>query len=375
MVGPGQAESKSAPQGEFPGLPGWRRSPCLGCAERVVAARHAYVVLGGRRDGTALVIFGQDPDRIRAEDPDALESGELLLLGVAHRGCVERARWRLRAGHVPLPVILPTLAADEIEELPEQFHLPPDGRRCAFCGGDAKLTDEHVWPQWLSRALRQLPGAPKQHRPFVTRAQPERRSRIIDITAPICEGCNNRWLATLEQDAQPVIAPLLALQASVLGRAEQALIAAWAVKTALMFDLSSGSEAIIPLGFYRDFALKRVPSESMRVYIAGYAGPAPASGRRESLWLGDLARQHPPNAFATTLTAGALLLQVAGHFVRSASFHDDRWQFADCTRQLWPPTCDSISWPPGNTVLDHEALEDFATSFGGRGVDEDASHP
>lgn len=53
----------------------------------------------------------------------------------------------------------------------------------------------------------------------------------------------------------------------------------------------------------------------------------------------------------------------ADHFVVSASFHDDRWQFADAVRLIWPVLQGPISWPPGNIVLDHDALSDFASNF------------
>src|SRR6266540_5406612 len=122
-----QAEEKPGSRQEgipaadtFPGVPGWRRSACLGCGERVVAARHAHVLIGGRRDGTALLIIGLEADRAMAEEPDALMShGDTYLLGVAHRPCVDQARRQLRLGRVPLPADLPLLRVEDIDELPE----------------------------------------------------------------------------------------------------------------------------------------------------------------------------------------------------------------------------------------------------------------
>ena len=333
---------------QFPGLAGWRRASCLGCGQAVVAARHAHVLIGGRRDGTALVIMGIEPDCMWAEEPDAL-SRQIFLLGVAHRTCVELARRQLHSGQVLLPSTLPALTVEEIKELPEQFHLPPNGQLCAFCGGGGKLSDEHVWPQWLSRALRQLPWAPKKDRPFVMRGPHDRRTRVIDVTAPICQACNNGWLAALEQDAQQALTPMITGRPVCLGRSEQALVAGWAVKTALIFDLSSRSEAIIPLGYYRQFGQTRAALDSMCVFVAGYAGRAPAWATREELWV-SIPHDEQPNAFATTLTAGSLVLQVVGHFVKSASFRDLRWQFARTTRQIWPSIFETVSWPPVDSI-------------------------
>lgn len=359
---------------QFPGLPGWRRSPCLGCGRTIVAARHSHVLIGGRRDGTGLVIIGLKPDRVMVEEPDADDRGDSFLLGIAHRGCVDEARRRLLTGQVPLAIDLPLLTMDGVDELPEQFHLPPNGRACAFFQSDDQLTDEHVWPQWLSRALRQSPDAPKQLRPFIVRGRPDRRARTIDVTAPICRGCNNRWLATLEQDAQRLLTPMILGESTDLDKDEQGLIATWAAKTALMFDLSSGSEAIIPLGYYRELAQRRTPPSSMCVFIAGYAGPAPAWALREALWV-DIPQRERPNAFAITLTAGALVLQVVGHFVVSGSIRDGRWQLARPARQIWPGTSDAISWPPDRTVFDHDALVAFASSFDGRAIGKASPEP
>lgn len=320
-------------------------------------------------------MFGYEPHLIMAEDADALVRGDLSLLGVAHRTCVVLARQRLHSVQVPLAPSLPLLTWEDIDDLPEPLHLPPSGRACAFCGRGGKLTDEHVWQQWISRALRQLAGVAESERPFVMLGQYERRVREIDVMAPICGDCNTRWLAALEQDAQRLLAPPVTGNNATLGRKEQALTATWAVKTALMLDLSRGSEAIIPLGFYRDFAQRRTPLSGMYVWIAGYAGPSPAGGARKPLWV-DIDRSEPPNAFVITLSAGGLILQVAGHFVMSGSFYHDGWPSGPRPiRQIWPLILDSVSWPPEGIVLSHEALVTFASSFSDHAADESEPQP
>jgi hypothetical protein len=73
------------------------------------------------------------------------------VLGYAHRACLDRARQRLEAGAVPLPANLPRALLDEPDEDPPPLHRPPTGESCPFCGSDGPLSDEHVWPKWLSR--------------------------------------------------------------------------------------------------------------------------------------------------------------------------------------------------------------------------------
>ncbi len=140
--------------------------------------------------------------------------------------------------------------AEEIDELPEQFHLPPVCRSCAFCGGTERLSNEHEWPKWVPRALKERMGLDKSARSFMDLSRETRRpTELINIKAPICEACNSRWLSTFENDAQAVLEPLVTGRPRPLTWQEQMIVATWAVKTALMVDLSSGSEAIIPMGF------------------------------------------------------------------------------------------------------------------------------
>ncbi len=167
-------------------LPGSRRAPCLGCSGLVVAARDPHCLIGGKRDGSLLVVMDVDPQRSWATDIDRLYTDrDLYLLGIAHRDCVGTARQRLEAQEVELPAELPQLLVDEeIGDLP-QLHLPPPSAVCAFCGA-AGATDEHVFPKWVSRTLTAL--APlHMHTDYGPR-----RLRTIDITAPVCAKCNTR---------------------------------------------------------------------------------------------------------------------------------------------------------------------------------------
>lgn len=351
----------SAPS--FPGIPGWTRGTCLGCGGLVKAARDAHVLVGGRRDGTALFVIGVEPQNVLAEEPNAVMSEPLLLLGVAHRACLAQARQRLRSGQIDLPPELPVLKADEIEELPEEYHHPPTGKFCPFCSSDEALTVEHVWPQWISRALRQHVGAQQHERAFtLSVAGAKRSSYTIDLEAPACALCNNRWLSVLEQDVRPILEPMLLGEERILSRDQQLLLATWAVKTALMFDAATGKDAVIPMGYFREFALLRAPLPSTQVWVGAYLGARPGLAWRQSLWIG-VPADGWPNAFVTTFTAFRVVFQVAGHFVRDASIRDRRYQFASGIHRIWPVEPGSIRWPSRKLVFGDESLEAFAASF------------
>jgi hypothetical protein len=203
-------------------FPGSRQAPCLGCGGRVVAARDAHVEIGGKRDGSVLMVFEAKPLLAWATNLDRVFEPGLEHLGFAHRACVQLARQRLETQQVELPDELPQLIADqEGGELPA-LHLPPAPGRCAFCRA-TEVTEEHVWPKWISREL--------GHHGGFTMPAPHglRRMRLLDSTAPVCSTCNNRWLSVLENDVQPVLGPLISGEERTLAPDEQRLLATWAV--------------------------------------------------------------------------------------------------------------------------------------------------
>jgi hypothetical protein len=197
--------------------PGSRQAPCLGCGRRVVTARDPHVEIGGKRDGSVLMMYEAEPLRALATNPEQVFQPGLELLGVAHRACLQLARQRLEAQQVDLPDELPRLIVDrEVGELPA-LHLPPPPGRCGFCRA-TDVTDEHVWPRWISRQLGGHDGftMPSPHGP--------RRTRSLDITASVCVTCNNRWLSVLERDIQPILGPLIDGKERTLAPHEQRLL-------------------------------------------------------------------------------------------------------------------------------------------------------
>ncbi len=339
-------------------LPGSRRAPCLGCGRRVVAARDAHCLIGGKRDGSLLVVMDAEPQLAYATDVDSMyEEPDLYLLGVAHRDCVPVARERLEAGEVELPDDLPQLLVDEETGPLPELHRPPAPDVCAFCGA-ADATDEHVFPKWVSRALTKL--APLQMKTeFGPRALTQ-----IEVTAPVCEKCNTRWLSVLEKDAQPILAPLIRGEERTVSPNEQRLLAAWAVKTALMLDLASG-RSIIPTGYYYNFRQVRQALPSQIVWLGAYNGSQKAIWAEHRALHFGIAPDEEPNGFVTTFTLFRCLFQVVGHFTRGGATMNDTRVLA---RGLWPiapPRAQEIRWPRDRLAFGDDARDDLAASING----------
>jgi hypothetical protein len=338
-------------------VPGSRQAPCLGCGRRVVTARDPHVEIGGKRDGSVLMMYEAEPLRALATNPEQVFRPDLELLGVAHRACLQLARQRLEAQQVDLPDVLPRLIVDrEVGELPA-LHLPPPPGRCGFCRA-TYVTDEHVWPRWISR---QLGG----HDGF-TMSSPHgpRRTRSLDITASVCVTCNNRWLSVLERDIQPILGPLIDGKERTLVPHEQRLLATWAVKTALMLDLGSGTP-LIPTGFYYDLRLRRCPLPGQVVWLGAYRDSQYAVwASHQPLHVG-ISTSEPPNAYVSTFTAFRAVFQVVGHLTRGNMHVDDRRLLAAALARIWPPRDEPIDWPPQKLAFGDESLAELAQSIKG----------
>lgn len=343
------------------GLPGFRRATCLGCAGRVVAARDSHVVITGRRDGSWLALIDAEPDGILVTDSERIPENHVFLLGVAHRRCIRVAKKKLERGEVELSDDLPQMLIDEPDDPPEALHLPPNSDSCPFCG-NPQLTWEHVLPKWFSEMF---DGG------FIERASARPRRRV-ELKVPVCPECNNRWLAVLENDAKRVLSPMVRGEPLVsLNTDDQLLIGTWAVKTALMLDLASGSGPIIPLGFFRQARQLRSPLPNTVVHVGAYKDQMAVKAWHDGLYVPDASGVKPdkPNGFVTTFAVHRVVFQVLGHFtVGGATFKDSRLLGAGL-HAIWPSRAETIQWPRNNFAFGDEALQELASSVSYIGPD------
>lgn len=154
-------------------------------------------------------------------------------------------------------------------------------RACVFCG-DGPVTREHVFPQWLKK----LP-VPTELLKLTLVPQPVERSRtvfdedgryvtVIDVLGGrkplpthvevkvVCGGCNNGWMSDLEDEVIPILTKLALKKAHKLSADEQAVLARWHVKTALMYAFWDPAATPFTPRVYRNFYQTReVPKGAM----------------------------------------------------------------------------------------------------------------
>ena len=330
------------------GMPGWRNAPCLGCGSKVVQSRDGWVIIGGTRSGSYLVVWGLMPRLSHATDPFRVPDEKLFMLGVVHQRCIDAARARLEAGSVRLPAELPDLEielGDQVPPLPPYvLDKPVEPELCPFCDSRIGLTDEHVWPLWYSREL--------QARGTILTGDIIRDNRI-DITVLVCGDCNNKWMSVLEGDTKQL---LISMADAGTGRrapmqlsaAEQIRLATWVVKTAYLIDAYQAP--VIPRGFLQEFALKRVPNPWTVVWVGGYTADVALRADKKAFDFPTSDGQptnNSPNSFAITFTILNLVFQVVGHFNGGTwTLQDNRQQYAGALFEIWPDPAANLSWPP-----------------------------
>jgi hypothetical protein len=350
-----QSPSRRAPAVDSIAEPSWRRTSCLVCSARIVRARDAFVMIGGTLDGSWLTFWPSGPDHMAMSGP-VPDGAAIHLFGACHRDCLEMAPQRIRDHEAHLDPNLPELSFDEVGDIAYALHRPADASTCPFCGGAGPMTDEHVWPKWLSKELRRL-GATFARPPGLKRAPID-----LDFTVGLCRECNNNWLSTLENDVASIAMPMLRGHLVRLNEVKQRRLATWATKMAYLIDRMS--EPVVPRGFPMDLAIRREPPESTYVFLAAYDGSraAYASCKRLRVAGPDGIRPAEPNVFVATFTAHKLAFQVLGHFTTGGwQLNDDRSGLRDGLLQIWPNAQPTVTWPP-RLILPNAGIDALATS-------------
>lgn len=227
------------------------------------------------------------------------------------------------------------------------------------------MSREHVVPRGLAAALSASQTAPgvaltgqevirhrfdaPDHRTDLTR---EWAARGLDLTTKaVCASCNSGWLSKLESQAQPLAAALITGKSVTVAGHQQRLMATWAYKTVLLFQLvREQSLRAIPLVRYSElYRLERPPTD-VRVWLAATQG---GSAVRESSTEANLTTTNSAvPGFFSALALGNLLIICAGRIAMSSQpirigARADRRALLP----VWPASVHAIQWPP-ETVLE-----------------------
>ncbi len=233
-----------------------------------------------------------------------------------------------------------------------------------FCDGEIAEDDppEHVIPKWMRRFRPKggwfqtgpslvLVGKTRNPAPEVA----PHRCKDPDITTPVvCKGCNGEWMSDLETWASQTIDPMVRQnQQQGLSVEDQASLAVWGIKTAMMWMTVPPGERLIPPQDYRWLYEHKLPPPKYRVRVARYE----AAGTRLP-WsffvparLGRIGNPEPgpTDIHHSVMVFGHLVFDIAGPMTVGGGEPTplDNGTFA---LDIWPGDQRAIAWPPTHTL-------------------------
>lgn len=303
--------------------------------------------MGGTRSGSWLIAIGVGAAQMFADPLPPPRQEDLLLLGVAHRGCLETARDNLRRRLAPLEAELPRISVEEFDEHDPKLdmHLPAEEESCPFCQGrDQRITQEDIYPLWLMRELRQR-GAR-----VLRDGKPARK--FAGPTTATCADCNNTWMSVLENDVKERILSLIE-HARPVELSEQRLLALWATMKAILFDAATEAP-LIPRYFGHELRIHREPHVGTYVWMAAYGDSSDALTVRR--WVVHAKDSEEVIAVCVTFSVFRVAFQVL------VTFYDGELSpledFRGSVQQVWP-LVEAISWPPP-FYFDRESIRALA---------------
>ncbi len=239
-------------------------------------------------------------------------------------------------------------------------------RKCHFCASSAD-SKEHAWPKWLASRF----GGSSS----ILDIQIGDRTYVVRPTFPevtvrsVCLECNTGWMSKLEEDAKPAIALLLSDRGGVLNVQEMHLMAAWVLKTAMVFESLDRANSDFYTPDERE-GLRRflVIPEYTWIWMAGVRDFEAifTDAHRLSTTLTPGA----PDALLTTLAFGNFAAQVLT--VRPTTPGQDRDQMTFETREgpwidiqlaVWPHRVAGAKWPMPLGLRGREGIELWAHRF------------
>jgi hypothetical protein len=244
-------------------------------------------------------------------------------------------------------------------------------RSCAFCRRPARMTNEHVWGNWLKPYVHRIANKHILHQTTVDVQGSERHKLEIRAGASplhskvpvVCGDCNSTWLGRIQETAKPHLLPLVEGRENVLvGPAAQKAIATWATMATITGEFIHRKLASIAISHEAREVFKdmRAPFASWRIWIGYYhrlkwdgcyvhaCRPIYLEGEIVPPNVQDPSTPLPTTQWST-FVVGKLYVHTASS-MRAADWIAE-WDWKNAPRasqllvQIWPPKEPIIAWP------------------------------
>jgi hypothetical protein len=253
--------------------------------------------------------------------------------------------------------------------------------QCVFCRQERKATREHLYPDWVRQGI----GATGATIVTRTKGTVQHRGKTTGLTwilrRSLCGDCNSGWMSTYLEDAvRDFLLPAMRGERIILDPPMQRRVAAWAVKTALLFGLKArevgGQVTFAPQSSFDWLYSHRTdpePPPGAQVWLAAVDARL---GSKDALtgW-NMVSTSLPPmdmQFYFVTFSVGYLVFQVTGREFGQAipdagAGEPILWRpdhLLEYVTAIWPPRSDIITWPPPGRLRGVEDLARFAAAEG-----------
>jgi hypothetical protein len=140
-----------------------------------------------------------------------------------------------------------------------------------------------------------------------------------------------------------------------------ARVATWAFLKACVFDeLHPNERAVPPEHRQRLYTYRHPPATGVAIWIGTYEALEVGHYAYQALKVGrgDLPDPEAPNIYIVTITAGALIVQVAGSLLRDLAFDDLDLPSELHVAKIWPPNGGNVEFAQ-DQVMAHATLVGF----------------
>lgn len=184
---------------------------------------------------------------------------------------------------------------------------------CIFCGKNDYLTGEHLFAQWIGKALPPMYGpgtnvhlSTDKGEEFEFVNLSERGGHANARLNVLCEDCNSGWGSILQQQASNILKPILSEKRWRIANIDRSCIASWVTSFTMVRQFLHPTLAVLDAAQRKAFYDTKEPLEGLCLWVANFNG----TRQLLSTWYTGLAVNSEvtkPNMFLVALTMGNLL--------------------------------------------------------------------
>lgn len=216
------------------------------------------------------------------------------------------------------------------------------------------MSGEHLWPVWMHPHLPKIQNA-RNWTAIVsqtvndiqtTRKKPQMGHVFTKKIKAVCKRCNETWMGDIEEDAKPILRPIIHGKPIVIDHTNQVKLATWIVLKFLVADHEKNATPISSKKFLSAFKEKREIPERIKIWI-GYHNAFEWSA---GYWSRGVTISFAPKAPTGRLRSNVKTVAFGAGHLFSLTFFSllDRIDLEidnPFTTKLWPNDSPTITWP------------------------------